>query len=243
MNMRFVRLLPIAAIVYVACKSSSPTAPITPTPNYFPLTVGSSWHYAGYATDSAGVMIANTNFTESDSVTGTDTIGGESAFVIREVRNDTSVATFYYSFTTNGELQMFHDTTDGLHTGYWELQAAFDNSTVGNSTTRQHPDRVVFLLGPYVDTLYGSFTLVETLHRDSSITVGAGTFTVQVRSDSTIDALGSGSYLAPTTIVTVQTNCYAPNVGKVKAVELSTVTGGLRYKGGSVTQLVSYSIK
>jgi hypothetical protein len=243
-----------------ACKSNS-NNPVssnnTPAaPNYYPLGIGDAWNYAGYYTDQTGAKIPGTDQSETDTVTGTVVIGGQSVFEVTDMfksSNFSSKGTGYYSFDQTGNLQTFvdtvladtalttgHDTIPAGH-GYWQAVAWFGDTGTTKHNFPQQPTFLLLNLGNVYDTAYGTQTQTQMFAGDSTVTVGAGTFAAHVYRDSILDTYNSAQIGAVNGTI-VQNSFYAKNVGGILVTSNSVFTGGLQASSRFYKQLVSYHI-
>ena len=150
-----------ACACYVACKinASNPASPITPTGSYYPVSPGISWYYATFATDANGVKIPGSEGTETDTIIGTDTIGGRAVFLLQALINDTAAPIQYISFDSNGSPQYFVDTTYGNDSGVWNTIVVLNAPTAGVPYSVIHT-----VLGRIaIDSVYAIVTSFDTI--------------------------------------------------------------------------------
>lgn len=239
-------LLSLLILASTSCPSA-PNPHRSPMPeSYFPLQPGKFWKYSCFAIDGRGRKIVQTNGEESDSVIKAQNwLGRYVAMLYKDIVNKQKFCA--YSFSNEGDLQMFVDTTrrmsldlyndpSGLD-GYWENVENFGDETVGHTSVMQEMRSVS--IGCHGAHSRGNFLGTRTHFRtymgDTTVDVPAGKFTVQVRVDSVVDSLFhkfvngidwsmevqmSQSVL----LTTVSRKYYAPNVGLV--LERSTFVIG-----------------
>jgi len=236
----FIVIIALGTMIW-ACKnnSSNPVTTVPPAPNYYPLAIGDVWNYTSYYTDANGVKQTGTDGTEKDSVIAIDTVGGQAAFAVKIIMNDTISSIAYFAFDANGNLQVFTDTTGNLQ-GYWKQFA-----WVGDTTTTVHTDSAVAVLSLKSQTgsitMHGTQTEVQTFGGDSAVTVGAGTFFAHEYRDS-LQYTYSNTPYGPIYGSSATTSFFANNVGRIQSVAKVAFTGALQVNSNKYEQLASYHL-
>lgn len=211
-----IAIITLISGITISCKNNSSTNPVAPavtTGNYYPLSVGNAWTYSDYETDSTGTVVPGTSYTEIDSVVSNLTLSGRTAYAVLVNYNGQNVGMQYLSFSTNGDLLHFTDTSAG-GVGAWYALIPFSETNVGTVETLYSIGENIISNNNVVDTTYLPDTNECIFAGVPPLTGPAGTFQTKEIIDSD---LTENRYL-PVTERFSSHLFYANNVGMVESV-------------------------
>ncbi len=210
--------------------------------NYFPLNQGNTWNYEGAITETGFPTVA---YSTSTSVTGTKVLSGVTATVLTESNPDNiGKAVEEYIFKNSHGITYLdnNDPSDAITHQLVPYQAMLFALLPGSSFVQVNESGLDY--GQDVDfdgkDETADVNSIVTLKSMETVTVPAGTFPgcARIETDLTLTVTLSSNN-TKITVTAVQTQWFAPGIGPVQSV---TITTSSNYSSTETEKLIGYTV-